>query len=178
MKKSLLALTIAAALPLSAFAADKGDSDNFGPKAGDNEFTLSGTGSSNKDFNHGNLGLAIMYGKYIDDNWEWSLRQSINFADLGNRNFFSGATRAGLDYNWDLGRWRPLAGVNIGGIYGHSVSNTGIAGPEVGVKYYVKPDTFVYLLEEYQFFFKRSSDIHNNFNKGAFAHTLGVGFNY
>lgn len=50
--------------------------------------------------------------------------------------------------------------------------------PELGVKYYVKPDTFLYLQTEYQFFFEDADVIDDNFEDGAFVHMAGVGFNF
>lgn len=179
MKKSLLALAIGVGLPFSAVvAADMNGSSSFGPKAGDNEFTLSGGGNSNKQFDRSTVTLSLIYGKYITDSWQWSIRQGVNVADVANDNQWNGSTRLAVDYHWNFDRWRPLVGLNVGAIYGNNVSDTGIAGPEVGIKYYPKPDTFIYFLEEYQFFFKDSSDVNDNFDNGAFAHNFGVGFNF
>lgn len=174
MKKYLLAAALAT-LPLSVFALDN---DSFGPKAGDNEFTLSGGGNSNKQFDRSTVTLSLIYGKYVTDTWQWSVRQGLNVADVADKNQWNGSTRLALDYHWNFDRWRPLVGLNVGAIYGNNVSETGIAGPEIGIKYYATPDTFVYFLEEYQFFFKDSSDVNDNFDNGAFAHNFGVGFNF
>jgi len=176
MKKHLMMLALVSA-PLSVFAADM-NNGGFGPAKGDREFTLSGAGTSNKDFDRGSLGLAASFGWYLTDNMEVSIRQGVNYADLANDNMWNGSTRIAADYHWDLGKWRPLVGLQIGGIYGDGVSDTGIAGPEVGIKYYAKPDTFVYFQEEYQFFFKQADEINDNFDDGAFVHTFGVGFNF
>src|SRR3569832_2302217 len=96
----------------------------------------------------------------------------------GQRQQWNGSTRLAVDYHWNFDRWRPLVGLNLGAINGNNVSDTGIAGPEVGIKYYAKPDTFIYFLEEYQFYFKVSSDVNDNFDNGSFAHIFGVGFNF
>lgn len=175
MRMYLPMLVLAGGLPLSAQAVDMGD---FGPRAGDHEFTLSGAGTSNKDFDRGSLGLSLSYGRYITDNWQWAIRQGVNFADLANDNMWNGSTRLAADYHWNLGKWRPLAGLQVGYVYGDGVNDTGVIGPEIGIKYYAKPDTFVYFLEEYQFFFKDAEDINDNFDNGAFVHTLGIGYNF
>ena len=172
MKKSLVALGLIT-MPLSVFAAP-GD---FGPKMGDSEFTLSGTGASNNEFDRGTIGVAASYGKYISDNVEWAVRQGINYADFGNSSW-NGSTRLAVDYHFNAGQWRPLVGLQVGMVYGDDVSDSGIIGPEVGIKYYAKPDTFIYFLEEYQYFFNNSSDITDNFKDGAFVHTVGIGFNF
>ena len=177
MKKHLMMLALVSSVPLSAFAADM-NNGGFGPAKGDREFTLSGAGTSNKDFDRGSLGLAASFGWYLTDNWEVAIRQGVNYAKLTNDNMWNGSTRVAADYHWDLGKWRPLVGLQIGGIYGDGVQDSGIAGPEVGIKYYAKPDTFVYFQEEYQVFFKQAKEINDNFDKGAFVHTFGVGFNF
>ena len=176
MKIAYLVPAVLAALPLSAFA--ESSSDNFGPSAGSREFTLAGTGSNDKDFDHGSWGLAASYGWFTNKNWEWVIRQSVTYSDLPGDNASSGSTRLGADYHFDLGKWRPFIGANIGAIYGDAVNNTGIAGPELGVKYYVKPETFVFLQTEYQFFFDSADEVDDNFDDGAFAHSVGVGFNF
>jgi len=51
MKKYILFATTLAALPALVLA------QNVGPEAGGREFTLSGTGSSDKDFTNGNFGI-------------------------------------------------------------------------------------------------------------------------
>src|SRR3569833_2414832 len=163
MKKSLLALDIGVGLHFSDVVADDMNGSRFGPKAGDNEFSLSGGGTSNKQVDRSTVTLALIYGKYITDSWQWAIRQGVNVADVANDNQWNGSTRLAVDYHWNFGRWRPLVGVNVGAGYGNNVSDTGIAGPEVGIKYFPKPDTFIFFLEEYQFFFKDSSDVNDNF---------------
>lgn len=180
MKSSALISTLLLTAPLSVFAAGYG-SDNSGAgeaNTGGSEVTLAGTGTNDKHFDHGSWGLSGSYGWFLDNNWEVVLRQSFNYADLPGANAWSGSTRIGADYHWNLGKWRPFLGVNIGGIYGNHTTDTGIAGPDVGVKYYVKPDTFVFLQTEYQYSFRNSNDVTDNFSRGNYAHTIGVGFNF
>jgi len=145
---------------------------------GGNEITIAGTGASDKNLDNSTWGLAGSYGWFVNNNWEVLLRQSVNFSDLPGDNSWSGSTRLGADYHWNLGKWRPFVGLNIGGIYGDGVNDSGIMGPDIGVKYYVKPDTFVFLQTEYQYFFDDSDDVTDNFSEGAFAHSVGVGFSF
>src|SRR3569832_849979 len=84
MKKHLMMLALVSA-PLSVFAADM-NNGGFGPAKGDREFTLSGAGTSNKDFDRGSLGLAASFGWYLTDIMEVSIRQGVNYADLANNN--------------------------------------------------------------------------------------------
>lgn len=174
MKTSKLMAAMVLSVPLSVVA----QTGTYGPTTGAQEFTLSGTGSNDKEFDHGTWGVAASYGRFIDANWQWVIRQSVNYSDTPGDNSGSASTRLGADYNFDFGRWRPFLGLNIGYIYGEAVDNTGIGGPEIGVKYYAKPETFVYLQTEYQFFFEDSDELTDNFDDGAFAHSVGIGFNF
>lgn len=176
MKVAYLVPVMLAAFPLSTLADSQ--SGNYGPSAGMKEFTLAGTGSNDKEFDQGSWGLAASYGWFASDNLEWVIRQSLNYSDLPGDNAGFGSTRVGLDYHFNMGKLRPFIGANIGAIYGDAVNNTGIAGPEVGLKYYVKPETFLYVQTEYQFFFDSADEVNDNFDDGAFAHSVGVGFNF
>lgn len=176
MYKAVTAAALSAVI-LSPAVADQHTMD-YGPKAGSKEFTLAGTGASDKDFDTSTIGLAGSYGWYISDNLSWSIRQSLNYADVPGDNTWLGSTRLGVDYHFGQNRWRPFVGAHIGMTYGDDVDTTGIAGPEVGLKYYVKPETFLYAQAEYQFFFDSSDDVEDNFDDGSFVHTVGVGFNF
>ncbi|MFE8071960.1 hypothetical protein QQM79_12960 [Marinobacteraceae bacterium S3BR75-40.1] len=148
------------------------------PQKGDGVFTLSGAGSSDKDFDAGAFGLSFDYGKYFTDNATVGLRQSVNFADSGDDSSWNGATRVFSDYHFDLDTWQPFVGANIGGVYGDEVDDTFFAGPEAGLKYYVKPETFVFVQGEYQFFFDSADEAENTFDDGSFVYSAGIGFNF
>ncbi|MEX2616471.1 MAG: hypothetical protein WD767_10270 [Alphaproteobacteria bacterium] len=174
-----------AAVAAIAFAGAAQAQDNMrddtrvGPAMGDWEVTLSGNGTSDNDFDNHSLGLTGSAGKYVSDNVMLGLRQSVNFADIANgdsqANF---ATRGFADYVFDLGRWRPYAGLSIGAIYGDNVNDTLAAGPEVGVKYYADNRTFVYAQAEYQFTFDDAGDVDDAADDGQFFYGIGVGFNF
>lgn len=173
-RKATVLLTAAAVLPFGAAMAE-----TVGPRAGDHEITLSGTGNNDKNFDNGAIGLSGSWGQYLTDTWSWSIRQGLSYSSVANNDAWNGSTRVGIDYNFMPGeRLRPFIGANIGAIYGDNVNDTGIAGPEFGLKYYVKPQTFVYLQTEYQFQFEDGGDIDNQFDDGSWAHTIGFGINY
>lgn len=173
-RKALVLIATMSALPVGAVMAEQ-----IGPRAGDNEFTLAGTGSNDKDFDNGSFGLSGSWGQYLTDTWSWSIRQGFNMSSVAGDETWNGSTRIGADYNFMPGeRLRPFIGANIGAIYGDNVNDTGIAGPEFGLKYYVKPQTFVFLQSEYQFQFEDANDIDSEFDDGSWAHTVGFGINY
>lgn len=188
MKKSLAVTAIATtaligtalAIPGSAAAQGMGDDVRFaGPQAGDWEVTLSGSGTSDKDFDTNALGIQGSVGKYMLPNVLVGVRQSLSWAESSNdEDTVSGATRAFADYVFDLGRWRPYIGASLGGIYGENVNDSFFAGPEAGLKYYADNNTFIYAQTEYQFTFQDSDDVDEAFDDGGWAHAIGIGFNF
>lgn len=150
------------------------------PDSGDRSFTLSGTGSSDNDFDSNNFGISGELGWFLSDSLEAGVRQSINLAARDDAaDDWSGGTRAFAD--WHFGGpnpFQPFVGLSAGGFYGEHVKDTFAAGPEVGLKYYVKDKTFIELQAEYQFLFSDTDDIDDRFDDGAFLYTLGIGYNF
>ena len=176
MTKSIAACVAALLISLPALAQNE---ERYGPRAGDWEATLSGTGTSNNDFDNHTLGISGGAGKYLTDNVLLGARQSINFSDVENGDDVTNfSTRVFADWVFDLGKWRPFIGVNFGGIYGENVNDTFAAGPEVGVKYYADRNTFVYGLAEYQFTFEDADEADRAADDGQFYYTVGIGFNF
>lgn len=174
MNKVGIALAVAGALATgSAFAQTGG---NWGPQAGSQEITLSGTGASDNEFDNGTFGLAFSYGWYLNENGEIVVRQGVNLSDFGEDESWNGSTRVGYNHHFGTERARPFVGANIGMIYGDSVDNTGIISPEAGIKYYVKPETFLYGQIEYQVFFEEANDVNSNFDDGSWNYSVGLGY--
>lgn len=147
--------------------------------AGDKAFTISGTGASDKDFDNNTFGTTAELGWFLSNELELGLRQSANVLALENADDrWSGATRGFADYHFGQGSIVPYLGANLGGIYGEDVQDTGAAGLEGGLKFYVKDKTFIALQVEYDWFFEDSDQIDNQFDDGAYFYTLGVGFNF
>lgn len=176
MKRPVAAALAVAILPgLPALTQD----DTYGFRAGDRSFTLSGTGSSDRDYGTGSFGLSGGLSWFLTEGWEIGLRQDVNWADRnGSDNQWNGTTRAGGWYNFDLGRFKPFVGATIGYIYGDNVNETGVIGPEVGLKYFVNSTTFINAQTAYQYFFDSGSDVGDNFDNGAWIHSVGIGFRF
>ncbi len=179
---------IAAALPLAALAqsgvsADADTSFSADPylrAAGDREFSIGGSGASNKDFDSTLGGVSFSYGQYLNDSLAVVLRQSINYAnpDVGGTQW-NGSTRIAVDkYILPRGRVRPFVGANFGGIYGDRVNDSWAAGLETGAKFYVQERTFILATVEYSWLFENSRGLDDRFDDGQFNWTLGVGFNF
>ncbi len=183
-----LALGLAALAP-SARAQATGptygvDSSSFGPQQGSREFTLSGSGTSNKQLSDSLGGATLSLGQFVTPSTELLLRQTVDYANPSTRGVgqtWNGSTKIALDEHLlAAGRLRPFVGVNLGYIYGHRVNDTWGAGLEAGLKYYVLPRTFLFAEAEYDWFFRHIHNIGNSnkFNDGQFNWSLGVGFNF
>ncbi|NND68061.1 MAG: outer membrane beta-barrel protein [Halioglobus sp.] len=179
MKKELLiAALVAAGFSAPTIAQDS----NRGPASGEREFSLAGTGAGDKDFDNSSVGLSADYGWYHDDRTVYGIRQSASYADVQGRNSsgdtWNGSTRGYVDYHFGTGNARPFVGASLGAVYGDSVQDSGFAGAEFGLKYYVLDKTYIMGRAEYQFFFNGGSEAEDNWDDGAFVYTVGVGFNF
>lgn len=151
----------------------------FGPQQGDWELTLGGSGSNDKNFDVGSGSIDGSIGYFLTDGLELSLRQGVIFADAGDgADFWNGTSRGALDYHFNLDRVRPFIGANFGGFYGDTITDTWAAGLEAGLKFYVKHQTFIFAMGEYQWLFKDSESADNNFEDGRFLYSMGIGFNF
>ncbi len=186
-KKMLAIGVVSAILPVAALAQQDAviiaSSDAaIGPSDGDREFTLSGTGTSDKDFDNSSMGVSADLGWYISTHSVWGIRQSLNYADIEGENatddFWNGSTRGYYDYHFLSGKARPFIGGSLGGIYGDGVNDSFFAGLEFGLKYYALENTFILARAEYQFFFDDGGDADDAFDDGAFAYVLGIGYHF
>ena len=120
-----LAILVLASVPRVA-AADQYDRSAW-------EFTLAGTGASDKDLENNTVGADIGLGVFLGP-FELGVRQSINYASVsspaGDDDSFSGSTRAFADFELEIGSFAPFIGANIGYVYGDFVKDQFIAGPE------------------------------------------------
>lgn len=177
MKKLLLLGTILM-VPSVALAQAQQQQAWPMPAAGSWEMTLSGSGASDKDFDNNTIGLSGSFGQYMMPNVLVGLRQTLNYTDGPGFDRFTGATRVFANYVFDFAQFRPFVGASLGGIYGDGVNDSFTAGPEVGMKWYLAPNNFVYGQAEYQFAFQRGDDLTEAFDDGGFFYSFGVGVNF
>lgn len=146
---------------------------------GDKEMTLSGNGSSDNDFDSTVAGVEASLGYFVSDNLEALIRQGVSVVDIPQGdNIWNGSTRLGLDYHFDLQMWQPFIGASIGYIYGDSVKDQFIAGPEVGLKAFVNTTTFILASVEYNVLFDDADKFDDQFSDGRYVYNLGVGFKW
>ena len=139
-------------------------------EAGNWEMTLAGSGSNDQDFRTVDLSVNVGLGYFLTKELEIGVRQGLVYADGGSA--WSGDTRAALDYHFDMDRWQPFVGVNAGYVYGDNVSDSWIAGPEIGVKYFVNSTTFIGVSAAYEF------NLEEGLDDGGFFYGLGIGFKW
>src|SRR4051812_36161041 len=156
MKKTKLILAVTPLLIASAFTAQaqyrttNPKYDGFGAEMGEWEVTLGGSGSTNNDFDNSLGGVNVSVGYFVSDMLEVVGRQSVNYSNGTNSDSeFDGSTFVALDYHIGTSNLRPFVGVNFGALYGDNTSDTWAAGIEGGLKFYVKPKTFVFALVNY-----------------------------
>lgn len=175
MKKILLTtLAVLFFFPVCVMAQDE-----WGPQVGNWELTLQGNGTSSVDFDTTDAAVEGGLAYFVTKNLELGVRQGVSWMNLENADdIWNGSTRLFVDYSFDLKRFRPFFGVSTGYLYGDSTDDSWIAGPEAGVKYYVFPKAFLYLLCEYNFTFKNSDKIDEAYDDGRFAYAIGFGVNW
>lgn len=150
-----------------------------GFEAGNKELQLVGSGSSDKDFDNSIFSTEISFGYFFTPNLEGLIRQGIGFADNeGSGSDWNGSTRLALDYHFDLDAWQPYIGAILGYLYGDNTVESFVAGPEVGIKYFVNQTTFINLGVEYEFIFEDADEADDAFDDGRFVFLLGIGFKF
>lgn len=174
-----LALGALSVLPTAASA----QSLDYGPEQGEREFSISGTGSTDRNFNSGTFGVTGDLGWYVQDHLVAGVRQSINYTNIEDENilndFWNGSTRGYVNHQFLDERARPFIGASLGALYGDGVKDSAFAGLETGIKYYVLAKTYFLARAEYQFLFSSTSDASDAFqDDGAWAYTVGLGYNF
>ena len=160
--------------PLMANAA----SENFKYMPGDMELTLAGSGNNDEDFDAATVSVDASLGYFLTESWEAFMRQGVGYADLEDSNRWNGSTRAGIDYNFDLGAFKPFIGGNIGWVYGDEIEEQFTTGPEVGLKYFANENLFIYGMMEYGFLFSSTNEVDDNYDNGRYVYTVGIGYRW
>ena len=144
-----------------------------GPRKGDWEAFIGGSGASTNEFDNNALGVNGSIGYYVLKWLPLSLRQSFaaNFGGDVNDNFQYSTTGA-IDLQAPLGRFQPFIG-GFGG-YGYGSNYSWVTGPEAGIKYYVNESTFLQGLFQYGLI----ADKNFEWNDGVAVYSIGFGFNF
>jgi len=178
MKRLVMVMLVSLmVLPLSVNAADF--------REGDREFTLSGGGTSDKNFDASSVSIEANFGYFTKNNLELLIRQKIQFVDTeGSSSIWDFSTRLVADYYLDMkfrGRMKPMkvfVGACVGYIYDKDFDGEFTAGPEVGLKYFFNDTTFATVIVAYNFNFEDTDDADDSFKDGRFDYTFGIGFKF
>ncbi len=174
MKHTLLTLPL---VIVSAIAAAQDDdmpphTPDPGPRAGNWEATLTGTGQSTDDFDNSNFGVTGSMGRYFTKNFIVTFKQGITYDDVGDSSLVNGRSVIQPAYQWDFAKWQPYLGLNAGAIYGAGVDDAGLIGPEAGVKYFVNGSTFIFGNIAYE------ALMDDCCNDGNVPYSIGIGFDF
>lgn len=167
-------------LPLVLFGGTAQADDNLappytidpGPHARDWEATLTGTGQSTDDFDDSSFGVTGSLGYYLTKNFVMTVKQGAQIASANDTTLGGGRTIVQAAWQWDFAKWQPYIGMNAGGVYGAAVRDEFVAGPEIGLKYYVNESTFMFGNIGYEV------PVDECCNNGVVPYSLGIGFNF
>ena len=174
MKKIVMAL-IVVCMAGSVFQIAVRDAGAF--QAEHKELILSGNGSSDQSFDGTVFSASGSFGYFLTDNFEALIRQDISYSEVASGDdLWNGGTRLGIDYHFNIEALYPFIGANLGYLYGDTVEEQFVAGPQVGVKYFVNATTFILGMVEYEFFFQDTNKASDNFDNGRFVYNVGIGF--
>ena len=169
-RRFLIVFVLAAALVMPSLALAQ-------PEAGNWELSLAGRGSNDDNFDDGDFLIGAKVGYFFTKELEGFLRQDVNaiFEDGGQWAMFTGV---GVDYHFDLDAWQPYVGAMIGYFYGDEeiTSDTGVIGPEVGVKYFVNNTTFIYGEASWVLFFDEDESADEDDSRWTYS--VGIGFQW
>lgn len=163
-QRTLGILAALAALPLVA---------NAQPATGDWELTLGGGGGiPNSNANNANVNLNGSLGYFFTDQWEGSLRQGLAWANAGDT--LNGNTDIAFDYHFHNGSSPlvPFIGALVGITWRDNASDDWDAGPEAGVKYYIREKAFIQAVAQYRFPIRDGALDNGNWN-----FIFGIGLN-
>jgi hypothetical protein len=142
-------------------------------KRGDFELTLSAAGFTPIRDKGLEAAVSAGLGVFLTDNIELGVRQQFIYDDLDVAASFNGATLFAADWNLTIAsRWQPFVGAFVGYQYGDLVSASAQAGPEAGLRYFVTPDAFVYLLTDYRFLISGNG---NSQDDDELTFSIGIG---
>jgi len=183
MRKVFFAFALVAVFVATPAYAQQGvgarsvGTQGVGPQGGDYELQLGAGGTSGNDFDQSTFSTDVTLGYYLNDRWMASFRQNADYTGDGG-SAWNGSTRVGLVYHFNLGEVRPFLGADLGYVYGDSVDDTYVADGSGGLKWYVKPETFIFVRADYQFFFEESNQANNAVDDGQWLYTAGLGLNF
>jgi hypothetical protein len=141
---------------------------------GDWEFSINGSGTSQRDFDSTSFSVSAQVGHFLSDQWSVGGRQSLSFLNVEDGGSdWNGVTRAFTNFHFDLDQWQPFIGASAGYRYGDDVREEWVGGVEGGVKWFANNTTFIFATVGYDVELRRSWS-----DTGFWVYGLGVGFRW
>ena len=143
---------------------------------GDFELRLAGFAINDVNFDGVRANVQFALGYFFTDQAELGVRQLFTYSDIGPTDL-SGSTAIFINYHFgqDNAALQPFIGANIGYQYGDLTHDTFFGGPEVGLKYFVSENWFIFGEVQYQFLFDEPGDADEGVDDGNFVYGLGIG---
>lgn len=111
-------------------------------------------------------------------NLEKILRNDQSYIDLPGMDDWDYSTRMIVDYYFGSEEWVPMIGLSMGYVQNENENSRFVAGPEIGLKYFMNPSTFLYGLLGYQFLFDNEDAEEDLFYNGRFIYGIGLGVTF
>jgi hypothetical protein len=110
---------------------------------------------------------------YVTPNLPLSLEQDVLYAFQSQDDGLAGRSALGLNLQANAGAVHPYIGANFGADYGKGLQDGLVAGPEIGVKFDVAHNAFLYGKGAYDYQFRNS-----NLDDGIAYAGLGAGWRF
>jgi len=140
------------------------------------KFTIIGTGLKNQQ----QVGTGLSSSLNIDQflNLERIMRQEDSFSVFPDENDWNESTRLVADYYFGFGAFVPMIGISMGYLQDENKNSQLVAGPEIGAKYFMNQQTFLYGLLGYQFPFEKTDEPYDDNGQLVYGVGLGITFSY
>jgi hypothetical protein len=134
------------------------------------ELSGQGTAGTGGSFDTFDASISSQTGYFFTKELQAGLRNAVTWTDGGS--FRGGVVAAFADYHFDMDRWQPYVGANIGYQYGDRTEDSWVAGPEAGIKYFVNATTYIDGIIAYEWNLNEGPD------KGGYFYGVGIGFKW
>jgi hypothetical protein len=122
LRKLYLVVPVLAILALPALSQAQFEAGNW-----TTEISANGTATSGGSFDSFDASWPAQPGYFLTKELQIGLRNNVVWSDGGSLR--NGSIAAFADYHFDMDRWQPYVGANIGYAYGDAIEDAWIAGP-------------------------------------------------
>jgi hypothetical protein len=143
---------------------------SLGPWYGHN---LKETNSGDQDKSSDLVGPELRVDYALGSSWSvYGDLVGFNTIGTSSDDGWGGRAALGVNHQWNLGAWHPFIGPKVGYISGKGVQDGAIVGPELGVRFDVARDVFLYAQAAYD------HDFRNDLDEGIINGGIGAGYRF